>query len=266
MSGLSTSPTPNPPFIGETPPRRTRGGYPKPRVVQIRGGLGQAIEIDSGWARLNRMQNKVPLVARLHEDGARQGGFRVVAVMVTLTYAREEDWRPKHISEYLNRAYAWLARRGYRCRNVWVGELQRRGAVHYHIIFWLPHRVRLPMPDKSGWWCHGSSRIERARNPVNYLSKYASKGDDTTRPFPKGLRMHGCGGLETRDRRIAAWAMLPRMVRNASEPGDVVKRVPGGGFLIERTGEFIRSRWRFAGFCNGTIILRDYGHSAEPLA
>ena len=80
--------------------------------------------------------------------------------MLTLTYREVGAWHPRHISELLQRVRVWLRRRGERLRYVWVGELQQRGALHYHVLCWLPRGLTLPKPDKQGWWTHGSTRIE----------------------------------------------------------------------------------------------------------
>jgi hypothetical protein len=79
-------------------------------------------------------------------------------------------------------------------RYVWVAELQKRGALHYHVAIWLPKRVQLPKFDKQGWWPHGSTQRLIAKNAVGYLMKYLSKISPFHK-FPKGVRIHGFGGL-----------------------------------------------------------------------
>lgn len=174
-----------------------------------------------------------------------QGGNRPRTAMLTLTYRWTFGWRPRHINEMLAHCRKWLARRGWPLRYVWVAELQARGAVHYHIVIWLPRGLTLPKPDKQGWWPHGSTRIEWARKPVGYLTKYATKGFDTE--FPKGLRLHGRGGLDQEQRDRVSWWLLPRYVREYfTEVGARVARAGRfggiyGGWMERTTGEWIPS-------------------------
>jgi hypothetical protein len=103
------------------------------------------------------------------------------------------------------------------------------------LLVWLPEGVKLPKPDQAGWWTHGMSRIERARNAVGYLVKYASKCDSSGE-FPKGARLFGVGVSgamqETRQERTGNHrAGLPRWLRE-STTGRCSRRV--GGVWIER--------------------------------
>jgi len=112
-------------------------------------------------------------------------------VMVTLTYAPGSEWEPWHVSRYLQAVHSWAVRQGVTLPRVWVAELQLgrfiasgcrpAEAVHFHVLFWLPARLSMPKADKRGWWPHGMTRTERARNPVGYMAKYASKGDPGVR-------------------------------------------------------------------------------------
>jgi hypothetical protein len=70
---------------------------------------------------------------------------------VTLTYRAVDGWRANHIRGFLNRASKWARKHDARLRYIWVAELQQRGAVHYHVAFWLPQSLAFPKPDKSGW-------------------------------------------------------------------------------------------------------------------
>ena len=111
-------------------------------------------------------------------------------------------------SELLKRIRHWLQRRSVRFCYVWVAELQQRGALHYHILVWLPFGLTLPKPDKQGWWPHGSTRIEWARHPIGYLVKYASKFDIKC-GLPKGARLHGAGGFDQAAQQIRRWFNCP---------------------------------------------------------
>jgi hypothetical protein len=123
----------------------------------------------------------------------------------------------------------------------WVAELTQAGRVHYHMIVWLPQGLTLPKPDKQGWWPHGHTKIEWARKPVGYLAKYASKGD-AQNLFPKGLRLHGRGGLDTPGRQMVTWWLLPRYVREEFDrPGQRITRARGGGWVDLDTGQWLES-------------------------
>jgi len=189
------------------------------------------------------MRRAVLNAGDLLQEGYRQGGFRRQAVLITLTYREVDGWRNRDVSECLKRMRQWAARKGVELGYVWTAELQKRGAVHYHIVCWLPPGLSMPKPDKQGWWAHGMTRIERARRPVGYLVKYASKGDDVEQ-FPRGLRLHGRGGLDRQQRRVVGWWLLPRYVRAVfAQLGTVVRRAPGGGWFEVATGEWLAG-WR----------------------
>jgi hypothetical protein len=166
-----------------------------------------------------------------------KNGFRFRAALVTLTYRECGAWSGRHVSQYLKHCHKWMANRGHKLVYEWCAELQQRGAVHYHVVIWLPRGLTLPKPDKQGWWKHGSSRIEWARRPVGYLAKYVSKADGET-AFPRGLRLHGRGGLELADRLKVSWWLLPRYQRDRSIPADRCVRASGGGWVSRDTGQF----------------------------
>lgn len=178
------------------------------------------------------------------------------SAMLTLTYAKVDQQNPKDVSNLLSCIKKYLNRRGHQFRYVWVGELQGRGALHYHVLIWLPRGVTLPKPDKRGWWPHGSTNIGWARKSIGYLLKYASKlkskalGDENTDPvgFPKGFRIHGSGGLEPTQREARAHHMLPSWMRNQSTPDEKIRRAVGGGFVSKITGEWFKSPWKLTGF------------------
>jgi hypothetical protein len=137
-------------------------------------------------------------------------------------------------------------------RYVWVAEMQERGSVHYHCIFWLPVRLHMPKPDQRGWWPCGSSKIEAARNAVGYVAKYASKGQEGP-AFPTGIRIHGAGGLDQEGKRQARWWRAPRDAREyLGIDADI--RFEKGGRVCLRSGLFWRSPWRIAKV-NGAVTM-----------
>jgi hypothetical protein len=163
--------------------------------------------------------------------------------MVTLTYENVDGWGPKHVSEFLNVVRKWGERKGFVIPYVWVAELQRRGAVHYHVIVWLPKRMTMPKADKAGWWRHGMSQRVKATKAIGYLLKYASKGD--TGVFPRGLRLFGYGGLTSSGRAVRYWLTLPGWIHEKARSFQRITRLPGGLWVQENTGEIWRSPWEF---------------------
>ena len=194
-------------------------------------------------ARLTRMRRNVK-ISTAEIEGELPDGTRWVPLFVTLTYADQDGWRPNHLRGFLDRLRKWLGGYGERLRYVSVAELQRRGTPHYHLIVWIPARLRMPRPDDAGWWSHGSTNVQRARHAVGYLAKYASKGYADDEQFPKGLRLFSCGGLSARARVFRAWLLLPRWVKRVAgtEPRPI-RRPPGGGIMLMDTGEVLRSPW-----------------------
>jgi hypothetical protein len=179
--------------------------------------------------RIAGLRRSVGFAARAQEADQRPGFRPDYVAMVTLTYADLDAWNPKHISKFLDTLRKWATRRGFRLRYVWVGELQKRGALHYHVALWLPPGVTIPKPDQAGWWTHGYTRTEAARKAVPYLLKYFSKGTDT-RTFPPGARMHGSGGQDHQAKRAARWLRLPGFVQARAAITDDWKRATGGGW------------------------------------
>jgi hypothetical protein len=181
-----------------------------------------AIVIDPRKARCQRLRRTITEASKSHEretdwQSRRLGRSAYRKTFITLTYRPGESWEPRHISRFVRLMRQWFQRRGDACRFAWVGELQKRGALHYHVLVWVPRKLRLPRPDKSGgWWPYGMSNIETARNPVGYMVKYATK----TRPedvkrLPKGVRLHGNGGHDAGSRVSLRERLWPMWIRDA---------------------------------------------------
>ena len=214
------------------------------------------ISVDPRAARLSRLRRGVITGARLHTEQASAGGFRYTAAMLTLTYRDEAEWQPYHVAELMKHIRQWGKRRGFPMRYVWVMELTKAGRPHYHAIFWLPKGVMLPKPDKQGWWSHGMTRIERARNAIGYAAKYASKGVDSAARFPGGARIHACGGLSKALANERAWWLSPAWVRKRWDvPAYQPRQCKGGGWISLATGEWCESPYlvKFTG-AGGLVI------------
>lgn len=221
--------------------------------------------------RAMRCRHRTLTRARLLDEGIRKGGFRGRWLMVTGTYREDVNWHADHLSHLMHRMRQWFRRQGVDLRYVWVMELTKRGRPHYHILIWLPRHLMLPCPDKRGWWPHGMTRTEVARNAVGYLAKYASKmseanwvgdfGDDgqtvVMRAYPRHARI--CGGTVLKadfGREWRYWT-APRWARERVAELTDLRRVPGG-YLVTDTGEFLPTPWQYIGKtpCGKYLLFR----------
>lgn len=189
--------------------------------------------------RLKRMRRSCYIAGNLHQSVVQRSGKRDRAWFVTLTYRGVDDWSPKHISACMNAAREWCRRQGAILRFLWVAELQKRGALHYHIVIWLPRSLSLPKFDKRGWWPHGFTNVQLVKSSaVAYVMKYVSKSTPLHR-FPKGARIYAFGGLEQVLRRVTGWINLPEWIKLTHGVGEVVRKA--FGFVVRATGEIMSS-------------------------
>lgn len=187
---------------------------------------------DRTRGRVSRMRCKVGLAAKGHVASTQEPGFRPHYVaMLTLTYSDGSQWSGEHLTRFVDCVRRHLAGRGIKFRYVWVAELQKRGAIHYHFAVWLPPGVKLPKPDQAGWWQWGSTNIEAARNAVPYLMSYLKKDKfRDAAELPKGARLHGAGGMDRDTRRMRWWCSLPGFIRARADIHDDWRRAKGGGW------------------------------------
>ena len=196
------------------------------------------------------------------DEEVRRGGKRGRYILLTTTYRPNAEWSARHITRLVKCARDWYARQGQKLHYEWVLELTKAGIPHYHLILWVPRHLMLPHADTRGWWPHGSTRTEVARNPVGYLAKYASKGcadcynivTGERLRVPHGARICGAGGLGAVGTAELRWWMTPLWFRERHQAIVDVKRVPGG-YVIRSTGEFVRSPWAFIGWTAGMGAL-----------
>lgn len=215
---------------------------------------GFAVRIDkeaTALARVKRLKRSVWASGHLH--GIAQNGFRAHQChFVTLTYVGVSDWQPKHIAKALESYRNWCKGRGLPCRYTWVAELQSRGAVHYHLLCWLPQGVRMPHWDKPTktaklgqhrppFWPHGMTNTQEAKAGVGYLMKYLSKLGELTQ-FPKGLRLYGIGGLNDQAKSVRQWFNLPQWAKNDYGVGELVRKA--GGIVVRATGELLEPAFK----------------------
>lgn len=204
-------------------------------------------------SRLRRMKHHVRTAGRLISETMARTGRKWRAVFVTLTYREGVVWEPRHVADYFKNLRTWASRQGFVPGYVWVAEMQKRGAVHYHACIWIPRHLQLPLPDRKvrPWWPHGSSNVQSVRrNAVGYLMKYVSKGVSGRDPdFPRGARICGSGGLDKLASDEFHYWRLPRYVRQNVQIGDRCMRAKGGGWVRRSDGRIWRSDFGLFAVC-----------------
>lgn len=203
-----------------------------------------AITIDAQQARVTRLRKGVGIAAKFLHNAA---GHRAQKVMVTLTYAGDNRaWKPTHLTRYIDAVRVWYKRlTGETLRYVWVAELQDRGVIHYHAVFWLRKGVTMPKADKRGWWPYGMTKTEKAIKPIGYLMSYLSKIETkNVSEFPHGARISGNGGLDKTGRDCKRWVLWPAYLQGNAAAGDPFKPAKGGGFVNHDSGEYFRAEFQ----------------------
>ena len=247
LVSVSTSPT------GSLLPLNPKG------VDTVYWMADNCINIDRQMQRVTRLRKGVGIAAKsLHQSS------RVTArkVLVTLTYAGDNrNWQGDHISKYIDAVSKWHKRlTNKKLKYVWVAELQERGVIHYHCVFWLDKGVTMPKADKRGWWPHGMTKTEKANKPIGYLMSYVSKIETkNVSQFPKGARIYGIGGLDKSGADAKRWVLWPSYLQGNAESGEPYRPAKGGGFTNVETGEHFRSEYAPTG--NGfRMFVQVYKH------
>lgn len=238
--------------------------------------ISEIIITDSpAMSRAKRLKRSVITTARVIQESLTNNGQRFKVAMVTLTYREDDQWKPNHISSYLDNVRKWAKRGGsstvkrgrrkknsrkftpFNLRYVFVAELTKRGRVHYHVLFWLPKGITMPMADRQGWWKHGSTKSEWARKPVGYIAKYASKGtqyDSSTKSFPKNCRIQGSGGLDKPMLDWKNWILCPSWLKGMLGDEQFSVRKKSSYWVVEKMYCY-RSPW-FYDFIQRKLISR----------
>jgi len=167
------------------------------------------------WHAYSRIRRMRRLKGRLY------GWLRLVSallnnyysVCVTLTYAPDQRWCGRDVSVFIKRVRDYYRYRGWRLVYFWVAELQERGAVHYHVVLFVPKGHMLPKPDIQGWWRKGFTHIFAVNHFAAYLCKYLQKGMEGKLRFPRGIRLFGYGGLDSFERSIYRCTWLSHRLR-----------------------------------------------------
>ena len=219
----------------------------------------ETFEVDTHVARLKKLRFTVCRTATLLQEETRLRKLRRKVAMLTVTYRPGVDWQPGQIRSLIRNIQQWCRDNGFGpVPLLWVGELQVRGAVHYHIAIWLPAGRTLPMPDKRGWWSHGSTNIKWARFAPGYLAKYISKVESKDARFPKGMRLYGVAGVSkdigdrVRFEKMPAWAKEG----GATLSHDMRRAPESGGLVARATGEWRPSPFKALRARGGRVRLR----------
>jgi len=155
-------------------------------LVLIHRDTGEKVVVELHYRRLKKLQNNIfawsGVVERYYPDA--------LMIMVDLTYKKVDDWKPGHIRSYVKTLKGSMG--ASLITWAWVMELQKRGAVHYHMLL-VTDGKWCKLPDRSGQWKWGMSKVGKARS-VYYLADYVGKEHqkDFTK-FPKDARSYGVG-------------------------------------------------------------------------
>ncbi|MFQ6310394.1 rolling circle replication-associated protein [Lysobacter capsici] len=242
-------------------------------------------------ARLRKMRRAVIASAKaIHNDLLDQGYMQWIegqgaqwryaqehefrCALLTLTYKPEVEWASDHLRVMLRHYTMWAKRNKVQFSYVWTMELHQSGKPHYHVVFWVSGGKTPPFPDAQGWWPHGKSNAVWAHSPVGYIAKYASKG--TAGEIPKGVRLHGAGGLTIKARAQRSWSLAPKWLRQIVAPGTYVKRVAvvkefvgkyghviadkATGWVESNFGNKFLSPWQTDGWSPTGMTLRHLGY------
>jgi hypothetical protein len=202
--------------------------------MKIRSKLtGETFEVSPHKSRVRRLQKRVKAWADVTKPLIDKVGVDYRLVMITLTYSQVDGWRKNHIREFMLSLRGCLG--GSLLSYAWVAELQKRGAVHYHVIVLVKRGTNIPLPDE--FWKHGVTRIETARSPF-YLLTYTGKEYQKFGKFPKGLRLFAVWIGKDAIHELSRWffklsalpAWLMDCLKGSSVIGKPVRRREGGGW------------------------------------
>jgi hypothetical protein len=147
---------------------------------------GKGVVIDMYKKRLALMRYRISTWAKIMTMLKSEVDTRMV--MIDLTYRGVEDYRPGHINDYVKKLKQSVGKNLYGF--AWVAELQQRGAVHYHLVLVVKKGSRIPVPDKSGMWKHGMSKIGTAKTPYYLLVYTGKEAQKDLARYPKSCRLY----------------------------------------------------------------------------
>jgi hypothetical protein len=239
---------------------------------------GEVLSSDRSRSRLTRMRRGVLNGVQGMQDEVQASGHRYRVAFVGVTYAPGAEWSGGHVSKLVDHYMKWGKSRGIRVQGAWVMEMQERGAPHYHLMLFIPRGFTPPLPDKQGWWVHGSTKAMWVRSPVGYLVKYQSKLKSKQGAImPKGARLFGLFGCSNQVRGNVRWWLAPKWLRDLvpMRHGVQRKKFPGESsrgvkfFVTDwvdlTTGNRFISPFEYLGFSESGPLLEWRGFKADDL-
>jgi len=164
----------------------------------------------------------------------------------TITYRDDVEWESKQISNFIKNYREFVKRKHdkkHKLTYIWTAENNKdREYIHYHGLIWIPNGLLPPKPDKQGWWNHGYSNVQRARNPAAYIAKYIGKSSEPLK-LPKRARTYT---INVRNLMDISYLRAPSWLWYFSKFGDKLKRVKGYGWVNFTTGKYYSSPWYFS--------------------
>lgn len=155
--------------------------------------------VDTYAKRMWLMRSRIFAWSKIMTAECEKEGYR--KVMITLTLAKPESYKPGIINDYIKKIKQSLGKR--LVAFAWVAEMQRRGALHYHVLLAVEKGTNIPVPDKSGMWAYGMSRIETAKT-YYYVCKYVGKEyQKNFEHFPKSARLYSASIRGSKELQLA---------------------------------------------------------------
>jgi len=224
-------------------------------------GVANIAEGPSPTLRISRAEERANRLAR----AVRAFSLEVMrcrgVLMITLTFAGQpdRDTASGAIREFIDRFKKKVG--NYKC--FWWPELQRRGAIHYHLLvvdcpFLEPERV-------AELWGRGFVKLRwfDGHRGFSYALKYARKLRKAYQQdyalfsvLYKGFKAYS----HSRLRDVVARAFkLPAWLREwVWRFGEIPRRIPGG-WEFPTSGRVVTSPWRFDGVDGDCVVLRWVG-------
>lgn len=155
--------------------------YKNPIKRGYSGGKGGRKK-SSDIAKEEKEENREKVLNRARRDLRRIVNSNVVEYSKFLTLTFEENiqdiaWANREFSKFIMRVNYHL---GFKVAYSGVIEFQKRGAVHYHVIFYNTPR-KLNLNDLRAVWGHGHIKLNIIRDVDNvgaYVCKYMTKCED----------------------------------------------------------------------------------------
>lgn len=153
-------------------------GY-KDNKKKVKGRTSEATEEDKKINRDKVCSRAERDLRRIINSNYIQGSSR----FVTLTFRdniQDLKWANYEFTKFVKR---WQYKLGYKLQYSAVIEFQKRGAIHYHCIFYnIPQKLNLPvLRDIWGYGSVNVKRIEHVDNVGAYMVKYMSKNSNDER-------------------------------------------------------------------------------------